>query len=187
MRDMNGRTVLVSGGGPGIGAATVRAFHAAGARVVITDVLDREGAALATELGTDAAYLHPDVTDEDGWAAALEPALDRFGGLDVLVNNAGIVEFGAIDEQQPKAFRHVLDVNLYGPWLGMHTTAPELRRTKGVVINISLTAGLKGYANLSAYVASKWGLRGLTKSAALELAPPGCGCARSTPGRSARP
>jgi 3alpha(or 20beta)-hydroxysteroid dehydrogenase len=89
------------------------------------------------------------------------------------VNNAGIVEFGAIDEQQPKAFRHVLDVNLYGPWLGMHTTAPELRRTKGVVINISSTAGLKGYANLSAYVASKWGLRGLTKSSALEFAPAG--------------
>lgn len=105
--------------------------------------------------------------------AALELTRARFGGLDVLVNNAGIVDFGAIDEQTLKAFRHVLDVNLYGAWLGMHTAAQALRRTGGVIVNISSTAGLMGYANLGAYVASKWGLRGLTKTAALELAADG--------------
>jgi 3alpha(or 20beta)-hydroxysteroid dehydrogenase len=170
MRDLTGSTVLVTGGARGIGAATVRAFLAKGAFVVIADVLDDLGTALADELGERTAYVHLDVTEIDDWTAALETAQRRFGAVSVLVNNAGIVEFGSIDEQTPKAFRHVIDVNLYGPWLGMHVAAPTLRRTGGVIVNVSSTAGLMGYAGLGAYVASKWGLRGLTKAAALDLA-----------------
>jgi len=170
MRNLAGSTVLVTGGARGIGAATTRGFLERGAFVVIADVLDDAGTALAEELGERAAYVHLDVTEIDDWTSALDFAEQRFGPVSVLVNNAGVVEFGSIDEQTPKAFRHVLDVNLYGPWLGMHTAAPTLRRTGGVIVNVSSTAGLMGYANLGAYVASKWGLRGLTKTAALDLA-----------------
>lgn len=170
MRNLTGRTVLVTGGARGIGAATARAFLDEGAFVVVADVLDDEGKALAEDLGERAAYVHLDVTDDHDWTAALEFAERSFGAVGVLVNNAGIVEFGSIDEQTPTEFRHVLDVNLYGPWLGMHLAAPMLRRTGGVIVNVSSTAGLMGYASLGAYVASKWGLRGLTKSAALDLA-----------------
>jgi len=170
MRDLTGSTVLVTGGARGIGAATVRAFLGKGAFVVIADVLDDVGTALADELGERTAYVHLDVTEIRDWTTALEVAERRFGAVAVLVNNAGIVEFGSVDEQTPKAFRHVIDVNLYGPWLGMHAAAPMLRRTEGVVVNVSSTAGLMGYAGLGAYVASKWGLRGLTKTAALDFA-----------------
>jgi 3alpha(or 20beta)-hydroxysteroid dehydrogenase len=157
MEKMTGRTALVTGGARGIGAAIVRAFVAEGASVVIADVLDGAGEQLAKELGKHAAYSHLDVTRPGDWTAALEFARTGFGPVDVLVNNAGIVEFGSIAEQDPAMFKHVLDVNLFGPWLGMHAAAPTLRAAKGVVINISSTAGLMGYANLGAYVASKWG------------------------------
>jgi 3alpha(or 20beta)-hydroxysteroid dehydrogenase len=188
MQNLTGSTVLVTGGARGIGAATARAFVDAGAYVVVADVLDDAGAALVAELGEErATYVHLDVTDADGWTHALEHAESTFGAIRVLVNNAGIVDFGAIDDQTPKAFRHVLDVNLYGPWLGMHTAAPALRRTGGVIVNVSSTAGLMGYASLGAYVASKWGLRGLTKSAALDLAPDGVRVCSVHPGPIATP
>lgn len=187
MRDINGSTVLVTGGDRGIGAATVREFHDKGAFVVVADVLDDVGTALAEELGERAAYVHLDMTEIDDWTAALELAQQRFGPVSVLVNNAGIVEFGSVDEQTAKALRHVLDVNLYGPWLGVHFAASTLRRAGGVVVNVSSTAGLMGYANLSAYVASKWGLRGLTKSAALDLAGDGVRVCSVHPGPIATP
>lgn len=102
----------------------------------------------------------------------MELAEREFGPVSILVNNAGIVDFGTIADQDYKAFQHVLDVNLVGPWLGMHVTVPSLRRAGGgAIVNVSSTAGLMGYSNLGGYVASKWGLRGLTKTAALELAP----------------
>ena len=173
MEKLTGRTALVTGGARGIGAAIARAFVAEGASVVIADVLDGTGRQLARELGKHAAYVHLDVTDADGWTNALEVAATEFGLVDVLVNNAGVVEFGSLEEQSPESFKRVLDVNLYGPWLGMHTAATTLRATGGVVVNVSSTAGLMGYANLGAYVASKWGLRGLTKAAALDLASAG--------------
>lgn len=166
------RRVLVTGGARGIGAAIARIFVAAGAEVFLADLLDDEGTDLAATLGDRAHYLHLDVTEERDWRAALDE-VERHGGLDVLVNNAGIVAFGGIEEQEPKTFGRVLDINLVGPWLGMHVFGPLLRRTGGVVINISSTAGLMGYANIGAYTASKWGLRGLTKTAALEFATDG--------------
>ncbi|WP_149182734.1 glucose 1-dehydrogenase [Streptomyces sp. TRM49041] len=171
---LNGTVALVTGGARGIGAAVVRLFAEEGARVVIGDVQEEEGAALAAELGEQARFQRLDVTGPDDWAAAVTAAENAFGPLTVLVNNAGIVEFGTIEEMEPEEFQRVLDVNLYGPWLGIHHAAPSLRRASGgAVINVSSTAGLMGYANLGAYVASKWGLRGLTKTAALELAADG--------------
>lgn len=172
MRKLEGRVALVTGGARGIGAAIARQFVAEGAKVVIADVLTQDGEALAAELGDDARYVHLDVTDEGQWREAVALAERELGPVGILVNNAGIVDFGTIADQDAKLFQHVLDVNLLGPWLGMHVTVPSMRRAGGgVVVNVSSTAGLMGYANLGGYVASKWGLRGLTKTAALELAP----------------
>lgn len=172
MGKLTGKVALVTGGARGIGAAVTRLFAEEGAKVVIADVLTQEGEALAAEVGEAARYVHLDVTDETQWREAVAVAEREFGPVGVLVNNAGIVDFGTIEQQEPKAFQHVLDVNLVGPWLGMHVAAPSLREAGGgAVVNISSTAGLMGYSNLGGYVASKWGLRGLTKSAALEMAP----------------
>jgi len=172
MRKLEGRVAVVTGGARGIGAATVRLFVAEGAKVVIADVLTQEGEALAKEVGEAARYVHLDVTSEVQWRETVDLAEREFGPVSILVNNAGIVDFGTIADQEYKTFQHVLDVNLVGPWLGMHVTVPSLRRAGGgVIVNVSSTAGLMGYSNLGGYVASKWGLRGLTKTAALELAP----------------
>jgi 3alpha(or 20beta)-hydroxysteroid dehydrogenase len=116
------------------------------------------------------------VTDEAQWRAAVDLAESAFGPVSLLVNNAGIVVWGTVADMTPEDFRRVIDVNLTGAYLGMHTAIPSLRRSReatgkgGVIVNISSTAGLMGYAGINAYVASKWGVRGLTKAAALELA-----------------
>jgi 3alpha(or 20beta)-hydroxysteroid dehydrogenase len=171
LMELYGRTAIVTGGARGIGEAVVRGFVAEGARVVIADVLDNDGKVLAEELGERVMFVHLDVTDQTQWTASVEAAERAFGPVSVLVNNAGIVQYGTIEEQEPESFRKVLDVNLYGAWLGMRAALPSLRRAcGGCVVNVSSTAGLVGYVNLGGYVASKWALRGLTKTAALEFA-----------------
>jgi 3alpha(or 20beta)-hydroxysteroid dehydrogenase len=168
------KVVLVTGAARGMGAEHVRALVAAGARVMATDVLDTEGEALVAALDGHARYHHHDVTSEEDWAAVVAATEAAFGQIDHLVNNAGIVSFGTIESTDPAEFRRTLDINLTGCWLGMHHCIPSIRRAGGgSIVNISSTAGLQGYANLGAYVASKWGLRGLTKTAALELGPLG--------------
>ncbi|MGA5407908.1 SDR family NAD(P)-dependent oxidoreductase [Streptomyces lavendulocolor] len=174
MKRLSGRTAVVTGGARGIGAAIVRTFVDEGARVMIVDVLEEEGEALRGTMGDAVRFRRADVTSGADWSTVISETEQAFGPVSVLVNNAGIVEFGAMDETEPQVFRHVVDVNLYGPWLGMRTALPSMRRAGGgVILNVSSTAGLMGYANLGAYVASKWGLRGLTKTAALELAASG--------------
>ena len=171
---IEGQVVLVTGGARGMGAEHCRGLVAAGARVVAADVLDAEGQALADELGDNIVYTHLDVTDEQQWRDAVEFAEAGFGPITHLVNNAGIVTFGSIEDLDPAAFRRTLEINLTGCWLGMHVCIPSIKRAGGgSIVNISSTAGLQGYGNLGAYVASKWGLRGLTKTAALELGPAG--------------
>ncbi|MCG3172958.1 MAG: 3-alpha-(or 20-beta)-hydroxysteroid dehydrogenase [Myxococcota bacterium] len=171
---LDGQVVLVTGAARGMGAEHVRQLAGVGARVVATDVLDEEGRALTAGLGNDVIYQHHDVTVEADWIAAVAKAEARFGPVNHLVNNAGVVTFGSIESTDPAAFRRTIDINLTGCWLGMHYTVPSIRRAGGgSIVNISSTAGLQGYANLGSYVASKWGLRGLTKAAALELGPLG--------------
>ncbi|MFB8754610.1 SDR family NAD(P)-dependent oxidoreductase [Streptomyces nigra] len=171
MERMTGQVAIVTGGARGIGAAVARLFTAEGAAVLIADVLDDEGSALATDLGDHRArYAHLDVSEEDGWTAAVSQAERDLGPVSVLVNNAGIVEWATIEEQSVESFRRVIDVNLQGPWLGIRAVTPALRRAGGgVIVNMSSSAGLMGYAGVGSYVAGKWGLRGLTKTAALEL------------------
>ncbi|RQM33710.1 3-alpha-hydroxysteroid dehydrogenase [Rhodococcus ruber] len=155
-----------------MGAAVATILAGEGAGVVVADVLDDEGTRHAATLGKGSKFVHLDVTDEAQWSEAVAVA-ESIGPLRALINNAGILAVGTIEEQTRVEFERVLQVDLVGQWLGMHVAGPALRRGRGVVVNISSTAGLIGYAGLGAYVASKWALRGLTKTAALEFAPDG--------------
>lgn len=172
MGRLNDRVVLVSGGARGIGAAIARAVVGEGGRVVVGDVLDDDGAKVAAELGEQwARFVHLDVTDGAQWRDAVATAESAFGPVGVLVNNAGIVRWGSVADLDPALWQEVLGVNLTGAFLGMQAAIPSLRRAGGgSIVNISSVAGLVAYAMQPAYVASKWGVRGLTKSAALELA-----------------
>lgn len=171
---MNGRLVgkvaIITGAARGQGEAEARRFVAEGAKVLLTDVLDAEGEAVAADLGERAAYRHLDVTSEDDWVAAVADAEERFGPVSVLVNNAGILDFSPIHKQDIARYRLVLDVNLVGPLIGMKTVAPSMKRAGGgSIINVSSNAGIVGLPSAAAYVSSKWGLRGLSKTAAMDL------------------
>jgi 3alpha(or 20beta)-hydroxysteroid dehydrogenase len=169
---LRNQVVLVTGGARGMGACHVRELALCGARVVATDVLDDEGRGLAVSCGENVHYHSLDVTSGDQWAQVVAYTERVFGPIQHLVNNAGIVTFGSIASMEPSVFQRTLDVNLTGCWLGMKAALPSMIRAGGgSMVNVSSTAGLQGYANIGAYVASKWGLRGLTKSAALEFAP----------------
>ena len=169
---LEGKVALVTGGARGIGAAIVRRLHADGARVVITDVLDDAGHALAAELGERTAYFHHDVGDEAEWVETLAAATARFGGLHVLVNNAGIFHPGQIADTPVRDIEQQFRVNQLGPFLGMkHGQVPLRAAGGGCIVNISSIAGQLGFPNAAAYVGTKWAVRGMTKTAALELAP----------------
>lgn len=170
MGRIEGKTAIVTGGARGIGAATVRRFVAEGARVVIADRLDREGQALADQLGPAAGFFHLDVADPAAWRACAAHAAGHFGGVDILVNNAGICPVGAIADLDPAVFQQALAVNLVGAFLGLQAVGPAMAgRRQGAIINVSSAEGLHGTNGMAAYGSSKWGLRGLTKVAALEF------------------
>ena len=171
---LDGKVALITGGARGQGAAEARLFAAEGAKVLITDVLDDEGAALAADLGVAVRYRHHDVADATDWAAAVEEATTAFGRLDILVNNAGIHSIVRIEDETLERFQRIIEVNLYGTFLGIQAALPALRAAGGgSIVNISSMAGMKGYPGHGAYGASKWGVRGLTKTAAAELGPDG--------------
>jgi 3alpha(or 20beta)-hydroxysteroid dehydrogenase len=167
---LQGKVALISGGARGQGAAEARAFVAEGARVVIGDVLDDEGTQLAHELGEAARFVHLDVTDESSWAAAVRVAVAEFGALNVLVNNAGIMRLGPLDNQPTDDYRAVIEVNQFGCYFGMRAAIPALRAAGGgSIINTSSINGFIGLAGTTAYGASKFAVRGMTRTAALEL------------------
>jgi 3alpha(or 20beta)-hydroxysteroid dehydrogenase len=168
---LDGKVALITGGAQGMGKSHARHFVAEGARVVIGDVLDGKGAYVAGQLGEEACrYVHHDVTSEADWSAAVAATLDAFGRLDVLVNNAGILQHATIAEMSLADFRRVLDVNLVGCWLGIkQVTAPMTEGGGGSIVNVSSIEGFAGAAGLSAYSASKFAIRGVTKAAAQEL------------------
>ena len=171
MARVSGKSALVSGGARGLGAAQVRLLVQEGAKVVIGDILDDDGRALAAELGDSARFVHLDVTKLEDWQTAVSAAVDGFGGLDILVNNAGIVNFGTIEEYTVDAWDAIIGINLTGAFLGIKAATPAIVKSRaGSIINISSTAGLQGYEALPGYTAAKFGLRGLTKAVALDLA-----------------
>ena len=172
MGRVDGKVALISGGARGMGAAHARRLVAEGARVVIGDVLDTDGAALAAELGDSARFVSLDVTRPEQWNAAVTTAVDTFGKLDVLVNNAGIINGNSLRKFELEQWRTILDVNLTGTFLGIQAAIdPMIAAGGGSIINVSSIEGLRGAPWAHGYVASKWGVRGLAKSAALELAP----------------
>jgi len=165
------KVALVTGGARGMGAAHAQALVSQGARVLIGDVLDDDGHTVAETLGESAHFVHLDVTDPDQWDHAVEAAVTRFGRLDALVNNAGIVKVGPLRGSSISDWQRVLDVNLTGAYLGMRAAIePMITGGGGSIVNISSVEGLAGSAHLHSYVAAKFGLRGITKSAAVELA-----------------
>jgi 3alpha(or 20beta)-hydroxysteroid dehydrogenase len=171
MKRFENRTVIVTGGARGMGASHARGFIAEGANVVIADVVDQEGQSLVDELGSRAIFSRLDVTSEVDWAATVTAAETAFGPVSVLVNNAGIVHFAPIADTTPADWSRVIDINLTGTYLGIRALASSMRKAGGgAIVNISSGAGMSGAFGLGAYVASKWGVRGLTKTAALELA-----------------
>ena len=164
-------TAIITGGARGQGAAEARRFVEEGAFVLIADVLDSEGQALAKDHGDSAVFQHLDVTDEGNWAAVVDRLTDAGRTIDVLVNNAGILLFDRITRSSREDFERVMDVNCTGVFLGMQAVASEMKKQQsGSIVNISSVAGLQGVGFQFSYSVSKWAVRGMTKSAAHELA-----------------
>lgn len=171
MGRVEGKVAIITGGSRGMGASHARLLVAEGAKVVIGDILDEEGKALADELGAAARYVHLDVTQPDQWQEAVAVATQEFGTLNVLVNNAGIVNGSTIQKFDLKRWQKILDVNLTGSFLGIQAvTDPMIAAGGGSIMNVSSVEGLRGSPWVHGYVATKWAVRGLAKSAALELA-----------------
>ena len=170
MGRLEDKVVLITGGSRGQGAAEGRLFVAEGARVVLGDVRDEPGEALAKELGDRALYQHLDVRSESDWERVVARVVEHFGRLDVLINNAGIVIAAPLEQMSLSSYMEVVEINQVGVFLGMRAVTPALRAAGGgSIVNISSSAGLEGVAGVIGYVASKWAVRGMTKSAALEL------------------
>lgn len=172
----NGRIAIVSGGARGMGAAHVERMAREGVKVLAGDVLVDDGKALESRLraaGLDVRFRSLDVTSQADWAGAVAGAEEAFGGpVNMLVNNAGIVAYGGVDTVSREDWDRVIAVNLTGVMLGMQAVAGSMEEAGGgVIVNVSSTAGMMGYSGVAAYVASKWGVRGLTKAGALDLAP----------------
>ncbi|MFC5181068.1 glucose 1-dehydrogenase [Actinomadura harenae] len=170
MGSLDGKVAIVTGGARGMGKAHVRRFVAEGARVVAGDLLEEAGAKLAADLGDAVRFVRMDVTRPDDWANAVRTAVETYGGLHVLVNNAGILKHKTIEDMTLDEARAIIEVNVLGQWQGIKAVTAAMRDSGGgSIINVSSTEGFIGAAGLSAYSASKFGVRGLTKSAAREL------------------
>ena len=189
---LEGKVALISGGARGQGAAEARLFAAEGAKVVFGDILDELGAQVEAEireLGSEATYVHLDVTREEDWSAAVQSAVDRYGKLDILVNNAGIVSWGRLEDSSSEEWDRIMEVNAKGVFLGTRAAIPEMRRIGGgSIINISSISGLVGQDTVqAAYNASKGAVRLLTKTTAIQYASEGIRANSVHPGSVATP
>lgn len=174
MGKLDGKVALVTGAARGQGEAEARLFASEGARVVLGDVRDALGEAVAQSIGASAVYLHHDVASEESWKSAIAATVSRFGRLDVLVNNAGILHVAAIAQLELSDYMRIVNVNQVGCLLGMKHAIPVMAHGGGgSIVNISSTAGLEGQPGIAAYVSTKWAIRGMTKSAAIECGPLG--------------
>ena len=168
MGRLQDKVCLITGAARGQGAAEAKLFAAEGAQVWLTDVLDAEGQALAAEVGGE--YRHLDVREADVWEALASEITGASGRIDALINNAGVFRTGRLFEIGPEEFQTVMDVNCTGVFLGMRAVAPAMQEaSQGAIVNISSIAGLGAAHGAFAYGASKWAVRGMTKTAAVEL------------------
>ena len=172
---LENKVAIISGGSRGMGAFEAALFVQEGAKVIIGDVRDEEGRDLAKHIGSNAVYMHLDVTSERDWAAVVKEAIDRYGKLDILVNNAGVSARGTIEETSVDDWDRVMGINSKGVFLGTRAAIPEMRKSGGgSIINISSQLGLVGMAESSPhYQSSKGAVRIFTKSAAIQYAPEG--------------
>lgn len=174
MGKLDGKTAIITGGARGMGAATAKLFVEEGASVVITDILEEEGQAMASSLGEAAIFVKHDVAQEADWEGVVDTTLKTFGGIHILLNNAGIVATGLIEKQSLSVWESIIGINLIGPAIGHRLVIPHMEAAGGgSIINVSSTEGLEGKNGVGAYAASKWGLRGFSKVAAYELGPRG--------------
>lgn len=170
MARLEGKICIITGAARGMGEATARLFASEGATVVLTDVLEDDGNRVAKEIGNDAMFLKHDVSSDEAWASVVATVKDKFGTIDALVNNAGVVHFTAIEALSAEDAQFVLGINTIGPMLGAKHVSPVMKEAgRGSIVNISSVDGLRGCNGLTIYTASKWALRGLTKSLAYEL------------------
>ena len=171
MGRMQGKAAIVTGSARGTGAEIARLFVAEGGRVLVSDVRDEQGRALADELGEAAVYRHLDVSSEEDWASAVAAAKEAFGSLDVLVNNAAVLLIAGLEDTSAEDLTRLFRVNQLGPYLGIRAVAGAMREAGGgSIVNVASSDGVKGMNGVSAYASTKWALRGITKSAAMELA-----------------
>lgn len=169
---LDGKVAIVTGAARGLGEAVVRRFAADGATVVAVDRRADDLVLVSEQAGATAAAF--DVTDEDAWESTVESVFSQHGRLDILVNNAGVIRVKPILECEPADFRKVIDTNLVGTFIGIRSAAPRMAENGGgSIINLSSPGGMEGTVGMPAYTASKWGIRGLTRTAALELGPLG--------------
>lgn len=169
---LDGRVAIVTGAARGMGAAEAALFAAEGATVVLTDVNDEEGHATAESIGDGAEYVHHDVGDVDSWTQLIEQVEGTHGSVDVLVNNAGVSRGGTLENLQWDDFDLMVRVNQRGVLLGMRAVIGPMRRAGGgSIINVASAAALRGEPELIAYSGTKFAVRGMTQSAASELAP----------------
>ncbi|MCX4511505.1 glucose 1-dehydrogenase [Streptomyces sp. NBC_01619] len=170
MGKLDGRVVLITGAARGQGEQEARLFAAEGAKVVLGDVLDDQGEAVAKELG--GLYVHLDVSREADWGAAVTAAKNAFGRIDGLVNNAGILRFNELVSTPLEEFQQIIQVNQIGAFLGIKTLAPEIEAAGGgTIVNTASYTALTGMSYVGAYAATKHAILGLTRVAAMELAP----------------
>jgi 3alpha(or 20beta)-hydroxysteroid dehydrogenase len=171
MGRLDGLVGIVTGAARGQGEAEARLFAKEGAKVVLTDILAEQGARVAAEIGESARFVAHDVSSPDGWEEVVRAALEAFGRIDILVNNAAIVRPLRLEHTEPALFESMFRVNQLGVYLGMRAVIEPMKQAGGgSIINIASVAGLKGAASLFAYASTKWAVRGMSKAAALELA-----------------
>ncbi len=171
MGRLDGKVAIVTGAARGQGAAEARAFAREGAKVVLTDVLVEEGEATASTIGGDAVFVRHDVSSEEEWEAAIAATLDRFGRLDVLVNNAAVAFTSPITEHSLADYERLVAVNQVGVFLGLKSVVkPMTDAGGGSIVNISSGAGLRATKYMIGYAATKYAVTGMTAAAALELA-----------------
>ncbi|MEC8485587.1 MAG: glucose 1-dehydrogenase [Actinomycetota bacterium] len=171
MTSFSGLTAIVTGAAGAMGEQEARMFAERGANVVLTDVRADEGTAIADDIGKSAVFVPHDVSSESGWNSVIETALSTFGSVNVLVNNAAISKAIKLIDTDVDTFDLFYRINQLGVYLGMKSVVEPMKAAGGgSIINISSVAGLRGASTLFAYSASKWAVRGMTQSAALELA-----------------
>ena len=170
MGRLEGKVIVITGAARGTGEATARLCAAEGARLVLGDIRADAVRSVAEDLGEGAIGCELDVGSPESWECVVDLARDRFGGIDVLVNNAGLLHMAALEDTTPEDFERLIRVNQIGPFLGIRAVAPLMKeRRHGSIVNVSSVDGMRAQTGITAYCSTKWALRGITRVAALEL------------------